>query len=87
MEEYRQWGLVVNIGKTKSMCIGDEQEDIEVEDGIFFRNCQQYRYPGAKIIQDGFLDQNIKEKNIQGRKATAMLNLFLWDRQIRKIRS
>ena len=43
-EEYRQWDLV-NIKKTKRMCIGDEQED-----GVFFRNCQQYRYLGVKMV-------------------------------------
>ena len=70
---------MVNIGKTESMCIEDEQEDVEVEDGVFFLNWQQYRYLGVKIVQDEPMDQNI-----QSRKARAMFNSFLWDRQIRK---
>ena len=55
-----------------------------MEDGVFFRNYQQYRDLGVEVLQDGSMDQNIKERNIQGRKATAMLSSFLWERQIRK---
>ena len=56
-----------------------------MEDGVFFRNCQQYRNLGVEIAQDGSMDQNnIKGWNIQGRKATVILNSFPWDRQIRK---
>ena len=74
MEEYRQWGLVV---KTESMYIEGKQEDVEAEDGVFFRNWQQCRYLGVEIIQDGSTDQNIEERNIQGRQATMMLNSSL----------
>ena len=41
-------------------------------------------YLGVKIVQDESMDKNIEEGNIQGRKATAMFNTFVWDRQIRK---
>ena len=44
MEVYRKWCLAMNIGKTKSIFVGDEQEDAKVEDGVFYRNSQQYRY-------------------------------------------
>ena len=75
MAENRQSGLVVTIGKTGSMYIGDEQEDVEVEDEFFFGNSQQHRYLEVKIALDGSMDENIKER-IQGREATTMLIRF-----------
>ena len=58
------------------MCIEDEQEDVEVEDEVFFRSCQQYRYLGVTIVRNGSMDQNIRERNIQGWKATTILHSF-----------
>ena len=51
-----------------------------MEGAISFKNCRQYKYLGIKIVKDGSMEQNIRDSNIQGRKAAAMLNLSLWER-------
>ena len=73
-------GYVVNIKKTENRCtdISDDQRDIELEDGKVIKTYKEYKYLG------GSLDQNIKDRNIQSRKTTAMLNSFLQNRQISK---
>lgn len=41
-EEYKKWGLEVNIMKTESMCIGGTY--IVLEDRPIMQLCQDYKY-------------------------------------------
>ncbi|XP_043498441.1 uncharacterized protein LOC122525861 [Polistes fuscatus] len=84
IEEYRNWGLEVNTKKTEYMFVGDIQQDLTLENGITINHCQEYKYLGLKITQDGTLDKNIQERCTQGRKAIALLNTILWDQSISK---
>lgn len=82
IEEYKKWGLEVNISKTEYMCIGGTQQNLLLEDGQIIRSCENYKYLGMHISNSGTLDYAIKERNTQGRKAIAMLNSILWDQKI-----
>lgn len=84
VEEYEKWGLEVNLTKTKYMCIGGTQQDLMLEDGRTLKSCSKYKYLGLNITNDGTLDEAIKERNVQGRKAIRMLNTILWDQKISK---
>ena len=82
--EYRKWGLEVSISKTEKLTIGGDQQDIELDDGQRIRSCERYKYLGVWVSQDGRLDHAIKDRNLQGRRAIAMLNGVLWDQRISK---
>lgn len=82
--EYRRWGLEVSVKKTEKLTIGGDQQDIELEDGQCIKSCEHYKYLGVRVSQDGKMDQAIKDRNLQGRKAIAMLNRILWDQSISK---
>lgn len=84
IEEYKNWGLEVNIEKTESMCIGGIPQKINLEDGRQINHCQEYKYLGMKLTHDGTLDTAIKDRNIQGRRAISMMNGILWDQSISK---
>ncbi|XP_060530458.1 uncharacterized protein LOC132704465 [Cylas formicarius] len=44
IEEYKKWGLEVNLPKTKYMCIGGAQRDLLLEDGQTIKTCEPYKY-------------------------------------------
>lgn len=84
IEQYEKWGLEVNLEKTEYMCIGGEQKDLVLNNGQKIKQCSEYKYLGMKLSQNGSLDQAIKERNIQGRKAISLLNGVLWDKSVNK---
>ena len=84
VEEYRLWGLDVSVSKTEKLVIGGDQQGIELEDGRYINGCEEYKYLGVWLTQDGKFDRAIRERNLQGRKAIAMLNGVLWDQRISK---
>ena len=61
-----------------------DQQSIELEDGRKILDCEEYKYLGVWLTKDGNLDRAIKDRNVQGRKAIAMLNGVLWDQSISK---
>lgn len=84
LEEFTEWGLEVNMEKTEYMSIGGDQHSLRVEENQEIKLCEDYKYLGVKITQDGKLDAAIKERNIQGRKGISLLNSVLWDKNISK---
>lgn len=82
IEEYNNWGLEVNIKKTKYLSIGAPQSHLNLNDGQQIERCEEYKYLGVKITADGKMDSEIRTKINQGKKATAMLNSVLWDKNI-----
>ncbi len=66
------------------MSVGGAQQSIVLEDGQHIESCEQYKYLGVNLTSDGKLDQAIRDRNLLGRKAIAMLNGILWDQRISK---
>nr|XP_018898501.1 PREDICTED: uncharacterized protein LOC109031450 [Bemisia tabaci] len=85
VEENRIWGLDVSVSKTEKLVIGGDSQGIELEDGRYINGCEEYKYLGVWLTQDGKFDRAIRERNVQGRKAIAMLNEVLWDQRISKV--
>ncbi|XP_044766857.1 uncharacterized protein LOC123322865 [Coccinella septempunctata] len=83
-KEYRHWGLEVNVAKTEYMCVGGPQQNMILEDGQVIEGCKGYKYLGTQLSSSGTLEEAIKERNNQGRKAISMLNSVLWDNKISK---
>jgi len=84
IEQYDKWGLEVNLEKTEYMCIGGEQRDLQLNNGLVIKRCTEYKYLGMKLSHNGTLDEAIKDRNTQGRKAISLLNGVLWDRNINR---
>ncbi|XP_060527378.1 uncharacterized protein LOC132702628 [Cylas formicarius] len=82
IEEYKKWGLEVNLPKTKYMCIGGAQRDLLLEDGQAIKSCETYKDLGMYISSSGTLDYVFKERNNQCRNEITMLNTFLLDQKI-----
>ena len=43
-EEYEKWGLHMNAGKTKYLCIGGNETDLNLNINIKIECCKFYRY-------------------------------------------
>lgn len=85
IEEYKHWGLEVNLSKTEYMCVGGTQQDLILEEQHqIIKHCNKYKYLGMTITQDGTTEQAIQERNTQGRRAISLLNNILWDQNISK---
>ena len=86
VEEYRKWGMDVSVSKTEKLVVGaaHQRQSIELEDGRRIEECDEYKYLGVWLDQDGRMDRAIKDRIIQGRRAIAMLNGVLWDQSISK---
>ena len=81
---YWRLGLEVTVSKTEKLTIGGDQQDIDLEVGRWTKSYEHYKYLGVRISQDGKLDQAIIDRNLQGRRAIAMLSSILWDQSISK---
>ncbi|XP_063924692.1 uncharacterized protein LOC135138644 [Zophobas morio] len=84
IEEYRKWGLEVNVKKTERMNIGGPVQNIILENNKIIKYGNEYKYLGMKITQDGTQDKAMIERNSQGRKAISMINGILCDPHISK---
>ncbi|XP_072375789.1 uncharacterized protein [Diabrotica undecimpunctata] len=84
MEEYKKWGLEVNLQKTQYLCIGGEHtvDDLDLEDGKI-KKCDQCIYLGVKLTRTGRTDEAIKDRITKGNRVIGALNLVLWQKNIR----
>ncbi|XP_072384334.1 uncharacterized protein [Diabrotica undecimpunctata] len=60
-EEYEQWGLEINVEKTKYLLIGGELSNIELENNEEITSCSKYTYLGVIFDRTGKDDEG-KEK-------------------------
>jgi hypothetical protein len=73
-EEYEKWGLTMNLGKTKYICIGEEKESLKFDSGEEIKLSTECTYLGTKIDQTGDDTTEIKHRIIKIRKAINALN-------------
>lgn len=67
--EYNKWGLTMNMNKTKYLCIGEDSSNLKMTNNERVENCNQYKYLGIVIENNGRDDTEIKNRIAQGRKA------------------
>jgi hypothetical protein len=77
-EEYQNWGLTLNMDKTKYLCVGDPTEDLQLDEGIKVQACEQYVYLGVKIDKSGRCKREISSRIAKGRRTVGALNSILW---------
>lgn len=42
----KNFGLVVNMTRTKYMCVGEENRNLVLENGVIICSCEEYEYLG-----------------------------------------
>ena len=52
-EEYEEWGLTINLEKTKYICIGEGKESLKFDGGEEIKPCTECTYLGTIIDQLG----------------------------------
>jgi len=83
-EEYSEWGLTVNIAKTKYMSLGTDTNYLEVDNGDIITGCTEYKYLGSICTKDGRDTKNISHRVAQARKIIGTLNGIWWSKDITK---
>ena len=79
-DEYKLWGLKLNVKKTKYMSIGDTSRDLQLEDGKgTINHVSEYVYLGVRITKDGYHEPEINDTINRGQAAISKLNSILWD--------
>jgi hypothetical protein len=73
-EEYKKWGLTMNIEKTKYICIGEEKESLKFDSGEEIKTSTECAYLGTKIDQTRDNTTEISHRINQTRKAINALN-------------
>ena len=83
-EEYSEWGLTVNIAKTKYMSLGTDTNYLEVDNGDIITGCTEYKYLGSICTKGGRDTKNIRHRVAQARKIIGTLNGIWWSKDITK---
>lgn len=52
-EEYSQWGLTVNLTKTRYLYVGEEPSNLVLENEQQIPSCQEYVYLGVTLDSTG----------------------------------
>ena len=84
-EELDNWGLKINLDKTKYMAVGEKMKDLNLPElGKAIQGCEEFKYLGSKITLNGRQTKEMMERIAKGRSTISMLNGILWDRHIKK---
>lgn len=81
-ETYDEWGLTMNIQKTRYLSIGTESQNLQLNDSDIIKACEEYKYLGITFDKTGTDDKEIRSRIIQAKKAIGCLNGILWSRQL-----
>ncbi|XP_030767351.1 uncharacterized protein LOC115891091 [Sitophilus oryzae] len=77
IEEYGEWGLTVNIAKTKYLCIGAQEGNLNLDNGQEIKQCQEYEYLGITFDNTGTDGREIEKRIINAKKIIGCLNGIL----------
>lgn len=83
MEEYRKWGLNINLQKTEYMCLGKDVGDLILETGKI-KKCESFKYLGSIITNIGTCERDIQNKIALAKNATKTLHGIIWNKNITK---
>lgn len=86
IEEYDKWRLKINKNKTKYLCVGETQENLQIEAGEI-RICKKNKYLGVIFTDMGTNNKEVYIRIItHACKPISCLNSILWSREISKKR-
>lgn len=81
-DEYRRWGLTINIKKTVYMVVGDEHSNDLLIDNGKIKLVKSFKYLGVTLSSVGRSYQDITNKIGQGKRVIRQLNSILWSDKI-----
>ena len=76
-ETYEKWGLVMNLNKTKYLCIGVMHSNLKLDKDNEIELYQECKYLGVIFDTSRTDDKEIRSRVIQARKCIACLNGIL----------
>jgi hypothetical protein len=76
-EGYQNWGLTLNVDKTKCLCGGGPTEELQLEEDIKVQAFEEYVYLGVKFGRSGRCEREISSMTSIGKRATGALNSIL----------
>lgn len=83
-EEYKKWGLNINLNKTEYMRIRESQDvDPELEINKKISRCTEYKYLGFVITEEGNTKGAMQYRLQQGRTAIRLMNSLLWSNNLK----
>lgn len=85
-ETYSEWGLTMNIHKTKYLNIGSDIQNLQLDNTEEIKACENYKYLGITFDKTGTDEKEIRTRIIQARKIIGCLNGILWNKHITKNR-
>ena len=56
-ENYEKWGLIMNLNKTKYLCIGEMHSNLKLDKDNENELCQEYKYLGVIYDTSGTDDK------------------------------
>lgn len=83
-EEYRKWGLTINVSKTEYMVINGTSSHLALDGGVI-EAVDTYKYLGVTFAKKSSTETEIRKRIGQGRAITKQLNGVLWNSQIRPV--
>lgn len=83
-EEYRNWGLEINLTKTEYMVVGGLGSNIVLDDGSIIKCCKTYKYLGTMMSNEGGSEIEIRHRMQKGRVAIKQLHSIIWNNTIHK---
>jgi len=64
-ENYQNWGLDMNLNRTKYLCIGETNSNLKLDKDSEIEFCQEYKYLGVIFYTSGTDDKEIRSRVIQ----------------------
>lgn len=85
-ETLEEWGLDMNINKTKYLPIGSEIDPLKLNNAEEIAACAEYTYLGTIFDHTGTDEKDIRHRITQTRKVIGCLNGILWNNNITRRR-
>lgn len=74
LEEYDNWEMAINIHKSTYFCLGNDKDDLQLENDIKIKRCDEYKYLSVTFGTNGKDSLEMQERTTQSRKIIGALN-------------
>ncbi|KAL3278214.1 hypothetical protein HHI36_013553, partial [Cryptolaemus montrouzieri] len=84
VEEYNTWGLMINIEKTKYLCVRNDFNSLELYEGKVISGRPDYTHLGVTFGDTGTDGKEIEKKITQAKQVIGCLNSVCGSGEIKK---
>ncbi|KAL3283143.1 hypothetical protein HHI36_006297, partial [Cryptolaemus montrouzieri] len=86
VEECNNWGLMINIEKTKNLCVENDVNSLELNEGKEILGNREYTYLGVTFDDTGTDGKAIEKRITQAKQVIGCINSVFWSEEITKSR-